>query len=381
MLPLDSLSLSVNDVRHVSAEQWANAVDSAKKTIRESNPEPDFNGYLQSNIQDLPGWVTTPVFIGLTALALMALYVSAGKQLAASDLVFGDLIHLTDRISPLWVSTALIFMLLCGELGSLLFGLAAGIFHDKAPHRIFRAFSISSALVALGANVTMTAAHPVQTAVIFQWFITIFTPLIVLGVGFAYENMLLTYLHARVSATRQYKADFDLYRIAQRNPERDPQYKHTLFRNVLNALRDSQPNAKKKAFEYAAHTDPDFRRFVFLREYSRHTISLDVDFDNAGNPVYVQPPQTTQRQAQTRLDAAESLSSIPAVTGDDSELVQTDRQQTSKRGQALAMLQNDPGLLDMTTRELEETTGINKSAWSEAKRAYQAVEERVISND
>jgi hypothetical protein len=376
-LPADSLTLSVDDVRHMSAEQWANAVDSAKKTIRESNPEPDFNGYLQSNIQDLPGWVTTPVFIGLTALALMALYVSAGKQLAASDLVFGDLIHVTDRVSPFWVSTTLIAMLLCGELGSLLFGLAAGIFPNKTAQRIFRAFSISSALVALGANVTMTAAHPVQNAAIFQWFITLFTPLIVLGVGFAYENMLLTYLHARLSATRQYKADYDLYRIAQRNPERDPQYKNLLLRAVIDALRDSQPNAKKKVFEYAAHTDPDFRRFVFLREYSRHTISLDVDFDNAGNPVYIQPPQTTQRQAHTQLNTAESLSLLNAKTGDDSELPQTDRQQTSKRDQAIELLKNDPALMDMTMRELEDRTGINKSAWSEAKRAFNAVPQPV----
>jgi hypothetical protein len=322
---LNNVPLSVDEVRHISIESWNNAVDAAKKTVRESIPEPDFNEYLQSNIQELPSWVTKPVFAGLTLLALLALFISAGKQLAAADLVFGDLVHITDRVSPFWVSTTLIAMLLCSELGSLLFGLAAGIFHNRTAQLVFRAFSIASAFLALGANVTITAAHPVHDAVIFQWFITIFTPLIVLGVGFAYEHMLLGYLHARVNATHQYKADFEAYRTAQRTPERNPQYKNTLFRNVLNALRDAQPNNKKKLFEFSANTDPDFRRFVFLREYSRHTVTLDVDFDNEGNPVPVQTPQT----AQTRLNRAESLSAIPPTTGDDSESVQTDNRQAS----------------------------------------------------
>jgi DNA-directed RNA polymerase specialized sigma subunit len=60
-----------------------------------------------------------------------------------------------------------------------------------------------------------------------------------------------------------------------------------------------------------------------------------------------------------------------------SELPQTDRQQTSKRDQAIELLKNDPALMDMTMRELEDRTGINKSAWSEAKRAFNAVPQPV----
>ncbi|MEP7287051.1 MAG: hypothetical protein ABI947_14950 [Chloroflexota bacterium] len=119
--------------------------------IRLEHSEPQVADYHRQSLSEYPQWFTNGLFALLGFIALGALFVSAGKQLAAADIVFEDLLSVTDRLSPFWVSASLIILLMVGEVGSLVFMTAAAtVRSNKLATRIFRGLGFYCAAIALG---------------------------------------------------------------------------------------------------------------------------------------------------------------------------------------------------------------------------------------
>lgn len=270
--------LEIEVVRHLSLDQWNACVDETKKKIKSDNPAPDLDQYLNTGIDELPPALSNTLIGLLILVAVGALIVSAGKQLIVANLAFSDLLKVTDTLSPLWLITAMIVSLMVGELGCLLFALGASIF--PSGRHILRVFSIGSASIALIANITVTALHPVEGVVWFQWVTTLFFPLVILGIGYMCEIILVKRVDKRRTAIQRYNEAFAAWQPIDAAPEANKKYKKELYHIVVAALRSVQATQKLRAWDVAI-TNPIFCRDVFLAEYVRYAVEPDFELDGS----------------------------------------------------------------------------------------------------
>lgn len=257
-------------------ERWTEVHEQAKQGIRNLETMPALAHYLRASAEEFPAWLTRLTAVVLGVLAMGALFVSAGKQLAAADIVLSNVALHSERVNGLWVSVSLIVLLLVGEIGALAFGIAGGVFgRTKSSRMVFRVFMFASALVALLANVSMTYVHRVPDLELFQWFVTVFAPSIVLGVGLVGENILMAHLERRAEAVRKWQVAMERYQTSQITPEKHEAWSKTLAAHVLQAVRTAQPARLRKTFDETLHADPSFRQKVVLRELQLHMSEYD----------------------------------------------------------------------------------------------------------
>ncbi len=183
----------------------------------------------------------------------------------------------SDRLSSGWADLAIVQALLLGELGAILFSLAAGIFQGAPFHVgrfcirptkwIFRAAAVICAGFALLANITITALHTQDLASlpVYGWFMAVVPPVVVLFVGLFIEHLLLTFLEARTSAKEAYDRAYDEWNRIQREPESHPEFRAIWNQEILDQLRKvSRVNRDK------TEAAPELRADLVRREFQRH---------------------------------------------------------------------------------------------------------------
>ncbi|MEP7287050.1 MAG: hypothetical protein ABI947_14945 [Chloroflexota bacterium] len=74
------------------------------------------------------------------------------------------------------------------------------------------------------------------------------------------------------------------WKSLQANPTSHLDYKNRLFRGVLDEIRTVQPAAQKAEFDLRVMKDHDYCKWLFVREWNRHTLELGSDFDISPNP-------------------------------------------------------------------------------------------------
>jgi len=263
--------------------QWLACEERARDAVIASIPKPDKAQFEVENFSAYPRWLTLAMTIGLLIVAGGALYVSAGKQLAAGDIVLKSVLTHTDRVNEFWVSTGLVVLVVMGEIGALTFGLSAGLLAlSKTAKLVFRAFMVMSAAIALLANISMTASYPQHEVIVFQWFITILAPSLVLGVGFVFENMLMRELEKRAARIRAFNDAVQFYHAVLRDPKTalPERYQSELVYAVGEALRencktaDGKKGALYKRYLEQIEADPRFEYQCIAAEFERHTVSF-----------------------------------------------------------------------------------------------------------
>lgn len=264
---------------NLTASEWSECVAAALTQTRESVAAPELSHYLSANVEKYPRWLMALILAGLSVVALGALFVSAGKQLAAGDLVLSNVLDHTVRVSEFWVGAGLIVLILLGEVGALIFGLSAGLLgrtnHARA---VLRAFMVGCAGIALLANVTMTAAYPSHEALVFQWFVTLLAPTTVLGVGLVLENMLLSNLELRRAQLEKFEAARAEYLALQKAPDLEAPtvYRNFLAQQVIERLTQKtltpsgQRGVAYKQFTAMLNEHPELEDALVVREFTRH---------------------------------------------------------------------------------------------------------------
>jgi len=267
----------------LTRSQWLDCEDKARSAVIASIPKPEKAQFEVENFAAYPRWLTLALTIGLLIVAAGALYVSAGKQLAAGDIVLKSVLTHTDRVNEFWVSTGLIVLVVMGEIGALTFGLSAGLLaQTRTAKRVFRAFMVMSAAIALLANISMTASYPQNEVIVFQWFITILAPSLVLGVGFVFENLLMQELEKRAARIKAFNDAVQFYHAVLRDPKTalPERYQNELVYAVGEALRDNCKTADgKKGALYKRYleqieADPRFEYQCIAAEFDRHMVSF-----------------------------------------------------------------------------------------------------------
>jgi hypothetical protein len=267
----------LDDITGLDTARWERARKQAQHIVRDMVAEPDKRLYTGRAFQKYPGWLTSATLVVLALVASAAFWISAGKQIAATNVVLTPIVHDYDRLSTGWADVAIVLSLCLGEFGTVLFSTAAGIFPSqpwtigrvrvRATEVAFRGASVICACFALLANITITVRHAGSYAdiALFGWFMTLAPPIIVLFVGLFAEKLLLGMLEARTAAREAYHQAYDGYETVQRSPESHPDFKRLWHVQILEQLiKVSQANRRK------IEAAPELRADLVRREFIRH---------------------------------------------------------------------------------------------------------------
>jgi hypothetical protein len=275
----------LSTITPLSYDRWNRAKDNTINIIKTMNPEPNPKDYInRSKISKYPGWFTFGFTVMLMIVAIGAFWVSAGKQIAATDLTLNPIAKdFSSKLSSTWADIGIIMTLLLGEIGTILFSAASAIYPSKDVYFIvrgnkvhpimlfFRLGSFLSAGFALVGNVTITMVHKDNNAGIdvFKWFLTIGAPVIVLFIGLLLERQLLAYFEDRAIAQELFNKNHAVWELAHTDTENHPSYKKFLFTQILAQLKQLS-KANREKIEIAENNDPMIRIALIQREIARN---------------------------------------------------------------------------------------------------------------
>lgn len=245
----------------MSLSQWQAAERKAGEDVCRAVHPPQERDFTAASFSKYPRWLSTGMGIVLILVASGAFWISAGKQIVASDMAMG---YLTDssRLSASYVSIAIVCGLLFGELGTFLFGLASAIYDGQAVKMVFRVAALVCAAFAVISNVTVTAlhVHQQQDIAAYVWFITVAAPVLVLALSLALERQVLAVLDERAKAATEFeiaRRAFDGWRL---NPASHPDYQRYLCLRVMEVYR------RKLGTGNTILNEPEIIQAVFIRD-------------------------------------------------------------------------------------------------------------------
>lgn len=255
----------------LSAERFERARTYAADQVRKQR-RPDPATYRGADFSKYPPRVTLAATIALIIVGGAAFWLSAGKQIAASDLILGPLVGHYERLSPFWEDTAILLMLLLGEIGTVLFTTAHAIFGgSRLVKGAFYGAAFLCALFALIGNVTITSLHTsdIASLPVFGWFIAVAPPVVVLFVGLYGERLLLGVLEARATARQAFKNDMDAWEKVQRDPTAHSDYMRLFATAIIDQLRRVSAR-NKQILDAMVEANPGAQVALVQREMRAH---------------------------------------------------------------------------------------------------------------
>jgi len=282
----------------LTTERYLDAVERAKKSIRERIEPPKIEHFKVDHGSAYPQWFTVSVIVALTLVLLFSFVISAGKQVAAMGLVLDDLPVNHNRLSGLWVNVSIIFMLLMSEIGAVLFLVAAGTLAERVqksaffrwtinwPQQVFRLFAMLCAGYALISNVTITLINPVNSvAAVLQWFMSIGIPLTVLGLGIMLERIVIDSLKSNAEQTARFNLAMADYRAVIDDPTRHEYYKQALADNIFQEMNRYKPDRLKLLTAFPdIETNQEVKLWLVTSEYRAHKRMEQFDMEVAVSP-------------------------------------------------------------------------------------------------
>jgi hypothetical protein len=361
-MPTENVNLSA--IPHLSAERWQQARQRAIETVRASVPEPEPSHYIsRQGISTFPAWFTKSLIALLMIVAGAAFWMSAGKQVMAAGMLITPL-STSPRLSPLWGDAAIILSLAFGELGAILFQVAASVFDGRGRRLVFRTFAVLCAALAVIANVSITATHQVGEVAVFEWFMTLIPPVAVLGIGMLIEGLVMFSLKARAEQRAAYQAAMDEYRRVQASPDKHPDFGRTWAK----AIFDEMCRYKRDRDLILPLVEQD--RAVMLqlvqREYADHMAWETFD-PTAGKLETGKSGKLESGSYQLTTGNPESVGKL------ESRFSRDGGKPVSKRDRVVEHLMENPGDYQLPNRALAEKIGdVSHVLAGQAKQVYAA---------
>lgn len=312
---------------------YAEAENNARKHIH----KPDFDQFSHAGVQMYPTWFSRLIGGLLIAVLVFSFWVSAGKQIAAAGMVLDDLPGDYSHLSTLWSSIGIIAALLLSEAGAVFFLIVAGTLTDRSHTGtiVVRLFAVLCAVFAVVANITITVMYPVKQALAYQWLITVGVPLIVLGLGYVAEKIVVNGLRARAEQTAAFNVAMVKYEQLYNDPTALPDWGKYLGDSLwreLNRYKDT------REMLLIAGNDPGFKTRVLTAEY-----------------------QSQKSGANFLLAAGNIPKSIPDETPNET---------AQERATRWLMKQDETHLETMSISEMADGAGVSRSTMFRAKRSY-----------
>lgn len=321
-------------------DRYQTAYTDAENNARKHIHKPDFDQFSNTGVQLYPAWFSRLIGGLLLAVLVFSFWVSAGKQIATAGMVLDDLPGDYAHLSTLWSSVGIIAALLLSEAGAVFFLVVAGTLtnRSRAGSLIVRSFAILCAGIAVIANVTITQMHPVPDALAYQWLITVGVPLIVLGLGYTAEQIIVSSLHARALQTAAYNAAMVKYEQLYNDPTQLQDWGRYLGDSLwreLNRYKDT------REMLLIAGDDPGFKTRVLTAEY-----------------------QSQKSGANFLLSAVSVPKNIPETTQE------TPNETAQERANRWLTKQNETILGTMSISEMADSAGVSRTTMFRARRNY-----------
>lgn len=290
-------------------EQYTEACEKARAQAVAQIRPPELP-VIEIKTSDYPKWLNWSIGIGIGALLLALFIVSTAKQLEAVDRFVAPV---TNSSQPVLRWLVMIALIMGGEIGALLFSIAAGVM--PIYKRVFRLFSFAFALVAILANWHVTGLHSAeyQGIAIYAWYLTFLAPAGVIVIGMLVENIAMTDIRIK----RQNK---EALRI------RDEKHLKALHEHqiVIDAIEDHDLYIKRylplhlKAALETAHKQnrlilierPDVAHYAVKQQIARFTFEYK-------EPEYLPPltlPKALPRVTPRNADVTEDTQLVTSVT-------------------------------------------------------------------
>lgn len=182
-------------VQPLTAEQYEAAAKLAREKAIAALRAPE-RTVINPQMSIYPKWLNRGILAGIVVLLAAMFIVSTAKQMEA---VRDFVAPVTDSSQWLIQWVVIGSLIMGGEIGSLLFSIAAGT--QEHYRRVFRACSFLFALVAILANWHVTALHAseYQGIMVYAWYLTFLAPIAVIVVGMLLENIAIRSIKERVA--------------------------------------------------------------------------------------------------------------------------------------------------------------------------------------
>lgn len=301
----------------LSTERYLNAQQAAKDAVKKRIRKPEERDFKTATVSHYPNWFIYGVIGALIVVMIASFWVSAGKQVAASGLMFdhlpGEFSHLTDT----WSNGSIISMLILSEIGSILFLVSSGTIALSAPKAtvrrwvdeqgnehewavnitqwVLRLFAFVCAGYAILSNITITVLDPLDSVTSWlQWTVSIFMPVTVLGLGILLERIVIEQLRSSADCQRRYQVAMINYQAALEAPQNHEYYPSLLMDALFDEIRryKRERDAMGEVWELVQSSE-QHRVWLVQAEYAAHQQSNSLIMDGA-NPFLALPATTEQ---------------------------------------------------------------------------------------
>jgi len=297
----------------LTTARWETARTRAEELVRGRIKAP-LKAQFTVTDSEYPQSLIVAVLALMVIVAMAAFYISAGKEIMAGDMISAILATASVRISPAYVSGVLVAILLLGECGALLFGLAARIFGQRRIVLVFlRVCQGGCVLIAMMSNATVTLAYPVVAAMVFDWFITLAAPALVIGIGLIIEELIASWLLVRQQAIDNYNRAMANWRQAVDDPAKHPDFNRIWGESILEQLIGASKHNRETIPALIDET-PQIRAVIVSREYQRHQWGFDPSTAIDVSAQFQSFMHVSVNRPQTAINSVNNVSGVSGNT-------------------------------------------------------------------
>lgn len=272
----------------LSASRFSETNERAKDSIRKGLQPPAFEQFRGNVVSEYPRWFLFAISAVLFLVLIFSFTISAGKQAAAAGMLFDHLPNTFGRLSELWATASVAFMLLLSEVGAVLFLVGAGTLAQSAPNAVafgrainptailFRLFAVLCAGYAILSNITITALDPIPQAAVLQWAVSIGIPSVVLGLGTMLERLLVDALKTRRERKMRYEKALHDYQVVQADPVQHSSWNAVLADELWREL--TKYKRDRDLLEAIVGDDREVRRTILVLEYQAQRRAETIDW-------------------------------------------------------------------------------------------------------
>ena len=355
------------EVKHLTAAKWQETIGKAEQLVMKRVKVPQRASFAQTDSRYPPRLVA--LVIGLmVVVALAAFYISAGKEIAATDTLFEDLVQHYPRLSAAYVEVGIVMALMLSELGALLFGLGSRILTARRGlSATLRAFQLVCVVLAIVGNTTITMAHPVVEALVYDWFLTLAPPALVIGIGLLIEELLASWLSNRQEAISAYRQAVEHYQSVIADPQAHQDFHRVWGQCILEALLAIRHT--QELLGDLLESNPRFGALIVRREWEHHQSDLDPRQTNGVSSVL--PALPTHAKQNKTSETQVVLPVLPQnsdVSPNDNETKQNAKRPSPALDRALAWFAANPDRLNDNHRALALETGMSATSLYNAQK-------------
>lgn len=200
-------------------------------------------------ISEYPPGVQVLIIVLCLCLLLFALIPSALRLYVAGSSTFCEKVQL----GGITCDAAGVSTIFTAELGQILFLLTVGVFgRTNTTKRIFYGGAFLATAIALIGNLHI--AQPWATGMVFSWVESLAPPVLVMGVGYAFKELLLTALRGHVSAAQAYNRKLEERHTIFEDPTAQAswlRYYSTALKKVILLAHPELESAGLRAGDFA----------------------------------------------------------------------------------------------------------------------------------